>query len=88
MINKFLLAGQKFQPEMHLRQLGFKYSACDHVKNKTGVELDLCIYATKSELKNAACVDTSQFAKKDDLANLKSELDKSDTENLEKCQVV
>ena len=27
-INKFLLAGDKFVPEMHLRQLGFTYSAC------------------------------------------------------------
>ena len=27
-INKFLLAGDKFIPEMHLRQPGFTYSAC------------------------------------------------------------
>ena len=27
-INKFLLAGDKFMPEMHLRQLGFTYSTC------------------------------------------------------------
>ena len=27
-INKFLLAGDKFMPEMHLRQLRFTYSAC------------------------------------------------------------
>ena len=27
-INKFLLAGDKFIPEMHLRQLQFTYSAC------------------------------------------------------------
>ena len=27
-INKFLLAGDKFMPEMHLRQPGFTYSAC------------------------------------------------------------
>ena len=26
--NKFLLAGYKFMPEMHLRQPGFRYSAC------------------------------------------------------------
>ena len=29
-INKFLLAGDKFMPEMHLRQLRFVYSACGH----------------------------------------------------------
>ena len=27
-INKLLLAGDKFMPEMHLRQLRFVYSAC------------------------------------------------------------
>ena len=27
-INKFLLLGDKFMPEMHLRQPGFTYSAC------------------------------------------------------------
>ena len=27
-INKFLLIGDKFMPEMHLRQPGFTYSAC------------------------------------------------------------
>ena len=28
MLNKLLLAGDKFMPGMHLRQLGFSYSAC------------------------------------------------------------
>ena len=28
-VNKFLLAGDNFRPEMHLKQLGFTYSACD-----------------------------------------------------------
>ena len=28
-INTFLLAGDKFMPEMHLKQPGFTYSACD-----------------------------------------------------------
>ena len=27
-INKFLLVGDKFMPEVHLRQPGFTYSAC------------------------------------------------------------
>ena len=27
-VNKFLLAGDKFMPEMHLKQTGFTYSAC------------------------------------------------------------
>ena len=34
-INKFLLAGDTFIPEMHLRQPGFTYSACGtFTKNK------------------------------------------------------
>ena len=42
------------------------------------VELDLSNYATKADLKNATGVDTSKLAKKVDLANLKSNVDKSD----------
>ena len=51
-------------------------------KNKIEVELDFSNYATKSDLKNATGADTSQFFKKDDLANLKSEVDKLDIDKL------
>ena len=35
-VNKFLLAGDTFMPEMHLRQSGFTYSACGtSAKKKT-----------------------------------------------------
>ena len=38
-VNKFLLAGDKFIPEMHLRQLGFTYSACGpFTKNKERIQ--------------------------------------------------
>ena len=38
-INEFLLTGDKFMPEMHLRQLGFTYSACGpFTKNKERIE--------------------------------------------------
>ena len=34
-VNKFLLTGDKFMPEMHLRWPGFGYSACGpFTKNK------------------------------------------------------
>ena len=34
-VNNFLLAGDKFMPEMHLKQQGFTYSACrPFTKNK------------------------------------------------------
>ena len=57
-MNKFLLAGDKFMPEMHLKQPGFGYSACGpFTKNweiiqkfkETG---DAC-YIYKSELDKA-----------------------------------
>ena len=38
-INKFLLVGDKFMPEMHLKQLGFTYSACGpFTKNKERIK--------------------------------------------------
>ena len=38
-VNKFLLAGDKFMPEMHLRQQGFTYSACGPFsKNKERIQ--------------------------------------------------
>ena len=38
-INKFLLAGDKFMPEMHLRQPGFTCSACGpFTKNKKRIQ--------------------------------------------------
>ena len=46
------------------------------------VEIDFSNYATKSDLKNVAGVDTSTFAKKDDLASLKSNPDKLDIDKL------
>ena len=44
--------------------------------------LDLSNYATKADLKNATGVDTSDFPKKTDLANLKSDVDKLDIDKL------
>ena len=49
-----------------------------HSKNKVEVALHLSNYVTKLDLKNATVVDTLQFTKKGDLANLKSEVDKLD----------
>ena len=38
-VNKFLLAGDKFMPEMHLRQSQFVYSACGpFTKNKERIK--------------------------------------------------
>ena len=51
-------------------------------KNKIELELNLSNYATKSDLKIATSVDTSNFAKKTDQANLKTEFDKLDIDKL------
>ena len=50
------------------------------------VELDLSSYATKADLKNAKGADISKFAKKINLASLKSEVKKLDTCKLEKVR--
>ena len=42
------------------------------------VESDLSNYATKTDFKNPKAVDTLKFAKKTDLASLKSNVDKLD----------
>ena len=54
---------------------------------KVKVELDLCNYATKTDLKNATGVDTSSFAKKTGLANLKSDVDKLDIDKLKNIPI-
>ena len=46
------------------------------------VELNLCNYAAKTELKNTAGADTSKFAKKIDLGNLKSNVNELDIHKL------
>ena len=39
LVNKYLLAGNKFMPEMHLKHPGFAYSACElFPKNKEGIQ--------------------------------------------------
>ena len=38
-VNKFLLAGEKFMLEMHLRQPGFTYSICEpFIKNNIRIQ--------------------------------------------------
>ena len=39
-VNNFLLVGDKFMPEMHLKQPSFTYSACGpFTKNKQKIEV-------------------------------------------------
>ena len=73
-INKFLLAGDKFMPEIHLRQPQFVYSACgpftrhkERIKKfkQTG---DTC-YIYRNELKKACFQHDSAYADYKDLIN-------------------
>ena len=45
-------------------------------------KLDLSNYTTKSDLKNATGADTSEFVKIDDLASLKSNVDRQNIDKL------
>ena len=46
------------------------------------VTVDLSNYATKDDIKNITHIDTSSFALKTNLANLKTEVDKLDVDKL------
>ena len=46
------------------------------------VKVDILNYATKADIKNISHVDTSGFALKTNLANLKNEVDKLDIDKL------
>ena len=50
------------------------------------IELNLSNYVTKVDLKNATGINTSKFAKKLDLLNLKSNVDKLDVDKLKNVQ--
>ena len=58
------------------------YSPYKSSSNNVKVELDLTNYATKTDLKNIDHVDVSSFASKTNLAALKTEVDKMDTDKL------
>ena len=47
-------------------------------RRNINVKVDLSNYATKADIKNISHVDTSSFALKTNLANLKTEVDKLD----------
>ena len=53
-------------------------SSSDNIK----VELDLSNYTTKTDLNNITHIDTSSFASKTNLVELKTEVDKIDTDKL------
>ena len=73
-INKFLLVGDKFMPEMHLKQPGFTYSACGpftkHAERiKRFKQTGNTSYIFKNELDKACFKHDSAYADYKDLLN-------------------
>ena len=73
-INKYLLTGEKFMPEMHLRQLQFVYSACGpftrHKKRiKKFKQTGDTRYIYRNELDKACFQHDSAYADHKDLIN-------------------
>ena len=72
-LNKLLLSGDKFMPEMHLKQPGFTYSACGpFTKNKERIEKFMQTGNTnfiyKNELDKACFQYDMAYGKSKDLA--------------------
>ena len=72
-VDKFLLAGDKFMPEMHLKQPGFTYSACGpFAKNKERIEKFMQTGNTefiyRNELDKACFQHDMAYGKSKDLA--------------------
>ena len=63
------------------------FSKSSYLWNKIGVELDLPNHSTKSYVKDPTNFDTSQFAEKDNSANLKSDIDELEIDELKKYQL-
>ena len=72
--------------DQELQKLNYKmstyYPPYRSSSNNVKVELDLTNYATKTDLKNITHVDVSSFASKTNLAALKTEVDKIDSDKL------
>ena len=73
-INKFLLVGDKFMPEMHLEQPGFTYSACGpFTKHKERIqklkETGEARYIYRNELDKACFQHDAAYADNKDLLN-------------------
>ena len=72
-VNKFLLAGNKFMPEMHLKQPRFTYSACGpFTKDKERIEKFMqtgnTCFVYRNELDKACFQHDMAYSKPKDLA--------------------
>ena len=72
-VNKFLLTGDKFMPEVHLKQPGFTYNACGlFTKNKEKIQKFMQTrntnYNYRNDLDKACFQHDSAYVKYKDLA--------------------
>ena len=79
-VNKFLLVGDKFMPQMHLKQPGFTYSACGPFSRKKKIEKFMQTGNTdfiyRNELDKACFKHDMAYDKSKDLAK-RTQSDKS-----------
>ena len=75
-VNKFLLAGDKFMPEMHLRQPQFTYSACGtFTKHKQRIQkFKETNYIYKNELDKACFAHDAAYSDSKDLTKKLSQI--------------
>ena len=88
-INKLLLAGDKFMPEMHLKQPGFTYSASGpFTKNKERIqkfkEIGDTKYTYRNELDSTCFQHDMAYGDFKDLARRTAAVSKDDTFNIAK----
>ena len=75
-MNRFLLVGDKFMPEMHLKQPGFTYSPCgsftkDKERTEKFMETENADFIYKNELDKACFQHNMAYEKSKHLAYLK-----------------
>ena len=91
-VNKFLLAGNKFMPEMHLKQPRFTYSACGpFTKDKERIEKFMqtgnAYFVYRNELDKACFQHDMAYSKPKDLAK-RTQSDKILGDKAFKLQVI
>ena len=91
-VNKLLLAGDKFMPEIHLKQLGFTYSACGlFTKNKKRIgkfmQTGYTDFIYRNELDKACFQHDMTYGKSKDLTK-RTQSDKVLRDRALKLQVI
>ena len=76
------LIKKKLEQKKYLKEKSEYFSKPSSNEKNIKVKIDLTNYATKEDIKDITHVDTSDFALKTNLANLKTEVDKLDIDKL------